>query len=170
MLTPVLLVAKVRCHHLDGLDETLSVLRRGLSKLRLSKPFRERSAVGWIEPLFLSRTAGWLPHAHVVVDVDDDLEHGWESEAAAAFAKATEGAGQLTFPDDDRIYVDPVASLRLARYIVKPKDWCPPPGSMDLDVLEILLDALKGRQLMVAWGVTRRGKNAALAGPPGPAV
>ena len=142
-------------------------MRAALTQIRRRACFAGiHSMVGAFHVELFPGCPNWNVHVHAVLDFGgtDASPGAWEAEADRIFRSLTQQCGRFT--------IDPRApdvaredELRVSRYMFKPETYAPAPGAMDLAALDVLIDALHGRQLAVRWGVTGRGRRAATAPP-----
>lgn len=123
---------------LDLLRKALAGMRREMLLLGI------RRSVVAIEPVLAVDRRRWNVHAHVVLECHrsaiPDIEVFWK--------KATKGRGHFVL-DGRKLVDDPGA---LANYMTKVDACCPRPGSLALDDLLTLQNALKDRHLHLRWG------------------
>jgi hypothetical protein len=160
MAFPILTEFKVMTRSVRDLGPSMDLLREALTLIRRRRCLSSiPSAVGAFHASPMKNAPIWTTHNHVVMDIvnlveeDDDLDE-WERTVDAEFRRLTAGRGRFSIaPEPD---VD--TPERMARYICKPETCAPPPGAYSLGQLEVLLVALHGRQLLIHWGSTARGR------------
>jgi hypothetical protein len=117
-------------HLASALDELRVGLRRWCRALATS-------AAGAIEPRLAHGELGWAVHAHLIVDAGRDVaEHHLERWGTHHRRGVAEVSGSVA----------PFEVGRVARYVAKPDDWCPPPGHLDTARLAELRNATRSRR------------------------
>jgi hypothetical protein len=110
-------------------------------------------AVGKIEavPTDFGGRKVWLVHAHLLLDVDGKPD-----------MKVVRGdLRRVTHRRNSYFDIEPIISgAAVTAYITKARDVCPDPGRFTLEQFEQIMLTFKHKELLVSWGVGRRGKKA----------
>lgn len=160
MAFPILTEFKIMTRSVKDLGLSLDLLRKGLTHIRRRRCFSSiPSAVGAFHASPVMKPPSWTGHCHLAMDAvnlveDDDDLLDWEATVDADFRRLTAGRGKFSVAPD----ADIENPERMARYICKPETSAPPPGAYSPAQLEALLVALHGRQLLIHWGSTARGR------------
>jgi hypothetical protein len=161
MRNPISVRFSVASHGEHDLEAAINLLRTSLQKLRRLVSMRDATkGVGLIHPAH-ARNERWHPHVHLLIDAPErfDLarvEKDWE--------RLTSGWGHVelrprTTPSDEGAQAgDPEDLERAANYIAHSADWAPENGALPLPQYAQLRQAIEGRQLLVSWGLTGRGR------------
>lgn len=138
---------------LRGLAEAIDRFKSSLATLLRRRSTRDvRGSICFIEPKTSdARHARWNVHAHLVLDVDPER---LDVDAIATEWKALTKGRFSVHPERARV----IAPRDLAAYATKPETWSPPAGTR-LDVLEILMDAIKHRRLLSMTGSARPARS-----------
>lgn len=155
MTKPVLSVFKVYSSSFSALalSRAYGRLRRGISNLRRLKSFRDiRVGIGRIEavPVLLGGKRVWHVHAHMLLDAAATALDA--REVRKDFRNCTK------VRNSDFDFEDIRSELAVIRYITKARDVCPAPGVLDLQALSDLAFASRGREVLIRWGLSGRGK------------
>jgi len=152
---PVLALFKVysKGRSNSALADAYGALREGIRAVRRMPSLRSvKKAIGRVEavPTTLGYQTVWHVHAHMIFDVQ--RAHVDEQAVRRDFRIATR-RGNADFG------VEPIRSMNdVLGYITKARDVCPAPGKLTVDQLDQLIDAFRGKQLVISWGLTDRGR------------
>jgi hypothetical protein len=165
--TVVVAIVSMTSLGLYDLDETINCFRRALRCLRRRACVRPvMNLVAAVEPKLARSGRRWIVHAHPVVDIDlprcavdgqmKAINAAWRAiirgQESGRRGRKRQGTVKL-FEHPD---VDALSPEGVARYITKSLDWCPPPGTMDLPVLDAQMRGIKGRHRLIIWGKGQR--------------
>lgn len=104
----------------------------------------------------------WHVHAHVIIDLG---ERG-ELDVEAVRRDFRRCAKKTTGRDRSYFGLEEIRSEQaVERYITKARDVCPTPGARTREELDQLIKVLKGKELLVSWGVKDRGGKRCLRKP-----
>jgi hypothetical protein len=166
MDSPVLGLFELWSEGEEDLARTINEFRRCVTNLRRRECLRKvPRAVGAIETPFIVSSGRWLVHAHQSMDAD--LSNFDVEKVAEQWRTMTAGRGRFSLhPDRPRIAKK--SARDVARYAAKATTWSPPAGELLPKHLEILRRAVKGRRLIVEWGLPNRPSDSRAKGPPPP--
>jgi hypothetical protein len=144
-------------YQLGKLDEAMRLI--GAARTVLCNWCRQHgiSAIGVIDPKLGDNGHYWSLHIHLMLGpCPDDLS------AMRALWRGVVGERGNVVPTPMETYARAAGDgapadkdERFASYMAKQKDVCPRPDTMDLDDLQELWQAVKGKQMGIAWGVAR---------------
>lgn len=150
MRRPIAVVLSVASRGFSDLARALKVMSHALGALRVHGPtFGIARFVGGIHPKLARNGRQWNVHIHGACEASPACVPALE----AFWKRATRGAGKVLH-DERRPGVYDADSY--ANYVADEKDWSPAPDLVDDDVLEIMIEALRHRRLVVRWGFRRR--------------
>lgn len=142
---PFIAVLSLRSKTKQDLRPAITRYREAHVKLRRRACYRKIVAgIGALELKATDDGFAWNVHAHFVLDAKVvDV-----AACQEAWSELTSGAGSfLPHPTDPR----PRSIERVAQYAAKADTWCPEPGSKSLAELALLMEAVRGRQLLIRW-------------------
>ena len=141
--TEVLLAYRSKGLGAPTLRTAITAFRRGIRLLRERCVFRGvQAGVGAIETKVSNDNTVWLVHSHLALDIVGALD---ALKLKAAWSSVTGGRGTLDLGEK----LNSIAAF--STYATKADTWCPPPGSVPLHLLEVVMKGVRGRRLMVAW-------------------
>jgi hypothetical protein len=154
MKFPSVFLITLPVFRLRGLAEAIDAFKSSFAMLLRRRTTRDVSgSICFLEPKMAdTRRARWNLHAHLVLDVDPER---LDVDAIATEWKALTKGRFSVHPESARV----IAPRDLATYATKPDTWSPSAGTR-LDVLEILMDAIKHRRLLTTTGSARPPRNA----------
>ncbi|MFI5299486.1 MAG: hypothetical protein ACHREM_15445 [Polyangiales bacterium] len=133
--------------HRRDLAATISRLRKLIATLRRRRCFAMVTrAAGALEPHLAAGGHRWLAHVHLVIDTCDSFD---EPTVKRAWRALTGARGRFSLDADPALRT--IAGF--ARYVTKIADWLPLDRAMSLADRRTLRAAIKGRRVLVSWGV-----------------
>lgn len=159
MKRPVLMIFSVytRVLSASALELGYDRLRDGIRRTLRCKSLRKvKIAIGRIEavPTDLDGRLEykiWHIHAHVIGDLGDGDDELDLDAVNVDFKRVTKRSNSFFGVEEFR------SAKAVERYITKSRDVCPAPGTRTLTELDQLIRVLKGKELLVSWGVKHRG-------------
>ena len=150
MQAPKVVLVTLSSFGLHDLAETISTFHKLFGRLRRRKCFRSvRSGVAGLEVKLADNGARWLVHIHAVVDAEvlDAVV------LATTWKRMTDSRGTFGLhPSRPNVAAE---HRRLDAYATKAATWCPPPGSLRLPLLRSVCEGVRGRRLLLSWGIPR---------------
>jgi hypothetical protein len=150
---PAFLTLTLPSHGPARLEGCLNAFRVGLQTWRRRAVVSKALAggVGGIEPHLDRNAVCWAVHAHLLLDAVapaldvDALRSTW--------LDVTGGRGRLLVPNGGYGVKSPA---RAAAYATKKDDWAPAPGAIPDRAAALLMQSMRRKRLLLAWGTGRR--------------
>lgn len=158
MVNPLSIRFSVASEGEDDLDSALGLLRTSLRKLQRLRSMRDvLRGVGLIHPDH-ARKGRWHPHVHLLIDAPanfslEAVQKDWKRLTAGWVQLRPVQKKGASYEDGDPSDTDAAAN-----YIANSSSWSPENGELPIGQYAQLRKAIEGRQLLVSWGLSRRGK------------